>query len=1415
MLKLVILAIAVLGDPEATIQQNTQSMNSVGTDEHSRFSQAIATAIRNVKAITDPAESALSTLKQNAYSQNNQLAKTFKKISQDIGEKIQEAQEVKSETEAERENYLSAASTLEARAEEEQEGAVEDFEDQSNSFISEMDEGAQQVEHELESHTEETAESTEEVLEAALGGISEESDSLKENGKEFEGKVSDVLSSQKDLRGEIKGVTKVLDGVEKMYTSAVTKAQQAANNFQQQLAADAQTAQDEGQKGTDKTSGVIAKEMAGLQKEVTGEQKRMASDIAAKQKEFKAQGAALVDELTNTRITQNKAALNYFSAQDKAQLDVDSQVQKLVEKGAEEAHQASRQSAEAMGKVNEEKDNLARMIQDKYEKFQGNVDREAMTMRSQITGMTDEENAKLMDMVERIKNYVNTALSDSRTSIMEGGEQVLGTTSKLDDEIADVLRMTYKISKQMNSNTEVYTQLGEEDKATQADVTAKMNDLLSRVQTSVMDLDESVTQQIDQTDQSISEDADKEKSVALEQLTAVKDSILQKIGAAGEAFTVGEQKTKRRIESSQQEISAKLAALASAVGDLEKESGNMAVAIPEEQKAIEQSYGGVRGDLDKMFTDLDKSKGQVAEYIEGEQQRGNAAAVKDLEMAQNELKERFSTASTDLSGIMKQLRESLGEFEAKSNEEFGDTSAKANGLNGKIEKLMATVAKALEKQSGNAKELSDFTADSLRKMHNGEKAAISGIRSEMEKAREKTNSIIGKQQEKFSSDLKMRTMQSADALDKVRQSATAAFQMAEDKRKQFLQSTGQREEELAQKANSVGLEVETMVSNVDKSIDADKMRMSQYAKNEDMQIAAGRSKMEEMKKGVTGQYKQLDSLVFAQAGNFAKEQKQAMHELSKQSTEETSAERERQGMAQAQMGQAEGQFMAEADRSLHAMEDADKSVGAATQRMQSERDSLTSEMINGVQQAKTAVDTGESKVQNAISGEEKKVLEGQNEGLGSMEGLLVGMQGMQGAADEDVSKMAKNAKAELEYMKHKNEFLSEETAKKIEQLEDMPDLAGQFEDDVKPVKKQLDQEASRLGQEFNDTEAALAKDANTLEGVRKRRMDKAIRLHNEATDMKAHYVGEMSDAVDKLSTYQKSSGDEYKALGGQLKKFDQQLTMISGFESNHDTELIDGLKRKTIKLQNSNDKLLEWQRNFKYRTLAFNTEVERRLRQLEGQMEDEEGQIANERLNEDMALNKNMRRGSKNIDDQMSKLSSMQSAGMGSMVDNVRKGMGKLMNEEAGFEAAEQSEMNDAERQVNRMNTDTETAMEDLRNGANTVQGKVGNFRKTLSEKAQEVNNKLFLQKKELEDTDSANKELELKKKLAMLSQPHGSLLETDADEQTKHDEEKAALLEFNAKMEKENARLEHLDDGLDAKVAKLQTALQSLQKKK
>merc|ERR1719482_2078226 len=1025
-----------------------------------------------------------------------------------------------------------------------------------------------------------------------------------------------------------------------------------------------------------------------------------------------------------------------------------------------------------------------------------------------------------MDLVERIKNYVNSALSDSRTSILEGGEQVMSTTTKLDDEISDVLRLTYKISKQMNTNTEVFSQISEEDKATQADVTTKMNDLLGKIQASVVDLDEAVTQQIEATDSSISEDAEKEKGVALEQLSAVKDSILQKINEASEAFEVGQQKTTRHIEASQQEIAAKLASLQTAVGDLEKESGNMAVAIPEEQKATEASYGQVRGELEGLFKALDKSKGEVAAYIEGEQQRGNAAAVKDLEMAQSELKEKFATSNNDLAGIMTQLRGSLGEFEEKSNEQFGDSAKKASELSGKIQGLMTTVSEYLEKQGNNAKELSDFTSDSLRTMRNGEKAAVTAIRGEIDKAREETNQVIGKAQDKFSSDVKMRSMQSSDSLEKVRAAANAAFQEDEDKRKQFLEGAGQKQEQLSQKANTVGMEVETMTANVNKQIEGDKMKMDQLAKNEESQIENGRKKMEDLKKAVAGQYKQLDSMVFAQAGNFAKEQKEAMHELSKQSSEETSAEQARQKMGQEQAEQSEKAFLTEADRSLHAMDDADHALAASTAKMQSERDTLSSEMINGVQSAKTAVDMGEAKVQNAIQGEEKKVVENQNDGLGDMEGLLVGMQSTQAAADEDVAKMAKNAKSELEYMKKKNEFMAEETAKKIEQIEDMPDLAGQFEE-----------EADRLKKEFNQTETALQSDASELESVRGRRMQRAIALHNEATEMKEGYVNEMSDAVDKLEKYQKHANGEYKTLGAALKKFDQQLTIISGFESNHDTELIDDLKRRAYKLQTSNEKLLDWQRHFMYRTLAFNTEVERRLRQLEGQMEEQESQIANERLNEDMMLNKNMRRGSKSLDEQMSKLSSMESAGMSNMVDNVQKGMGKLMNEEQGFEAAEAGEMKEAERQVTTMNHDTEEAMGQLQNGAAKVADEVGLFREQLSGKTQAINNKLFLQQKELEETDAAKKELELRQRLAQLgarSSGLGSSLaqtagkahedamaEEATDEKTdeqKHEEEKQALLAFNAKMEKENSRLETLDDSLDTKVASLQGALKQLQ---
>lgn len=1420
--------------PLEDIQANTRKMKEIGNKWHKAFKAFDLAGIKRVADIMADAEAAEQQLKRNAFSQNNELAKIFKKSSQQTGASTQEAITVKSEVETDRENYLAAATTLEERAEEEQEAAAEDFEDQANAAISEIDEDTQELEQDLEAHTEETTEMTEEVLGVALESMAEESDALKESGKEFQGRVADTLSSQKEVKSEIKAVNKVLDGVEKMYMDAVTKAKQAATNFQMQLSADSMAAQDAGSKGTDKTAQVINKELAALQKEVSAEQKRMASDVAAKQKEFKSQGQAVVNELMQTRMQQNKEALAFFGEQDKAQLDFDNEVQKLVEKGGQDAHEAARQAAEAMGKVNEEKDNLARFIQGKNEKFQGDVDREAMSMRGQITAMTDEENRNLMDLVERIKNYVNSALSDSRSSILEGGEQVMSTTTKLDDEISDVLRLTYKISKQMNTNTEVFSQISEEDKATQADVTTKMNDLLGKIQASVVDLDEAVTQQIEATDSSISEDAEKEKGVALEQLSAVKDSILQKINEASEAFEVGQQKTTRHIEASQQEIAAKLASLQTAVGDLEKESGNMAVAIPEEQKATEASYGQVRGELEGLFKALDKSKGEVAAYIEGEQQRGNAAAVKDLEMAQSELKEKFATSNNDLAGIMKQLRESLAEFEEKSNEQFGDTAGKASSLSAKIQALMTTVSEYLEKQGSNAKELSDYTTDSLRTMRNGEKAAVTAIRGEIDKAREETNQAISKAQDKFASDVKMRSMQSSDSLEKVRAAANAAFQEDEDKRKQFLEGAAQKQDELSQKANSVGMEVETMTANVNKQIEGDKMKMDQLAKNEESQIENGRKKMEDLKKAVAGQYKQLDSMVFSQAGNFAKEQKQAMHELSKQSSEETAGEQSRQKMGQEQAEQAEKAFLTEADRSLHAMDDADHALAASTAKMQGERDTLSSEMINGVQSAKTAVDMGEAKVQNAIQGEEKKVVENQNDGLGDMEGLLVGMQSTQAAADEDVAKMAKNAKSELEYMKKKNEFLAEETAKKIEQLEDMPDLAGQFEDDVKPVKKQLDQEADRLKKEFNQTETALKSDASELESVRGRRMQRAIALHNEATEMKEGYVNEMSDAVDKLEKYQAHANGEYKTLGAALKKFDQQLTIISGFESNHDTELIDDLKRRAYKLQTSNEKLLDWQRHFKYRTLAFNTEVERRLRQLEGQMEEQESQIANERLNEDMMLNKNMRRGSKSLDEQMSKLSSMESAGMSNMVDNVQKGMGKLMNEEQGFEAAEAGEMKEAERQVTTMNHDTEEAMGQLQAGASKVADEVGSFREQLSGKTQAINNKLFLQQKELEETDAAKKELELRQRLAQLgSKSSGSfaqlrdagssagkahedaMAEEAADEKTdeqKHEEEKQALLAFNAKMEKENARLEQLDDSLDGKVASLQGALKQLQ---
>merc|ERR1719482_1287927 len=129
------------------------------------------------------------------------------------------------------------------------------------------------------------------------------------------------------------------------------------------------------------------------------------------------------------------------------------------------------------------------------------------------------------------------------------------------------------------------------------------------------------------------------------------------------------------------------------------------------------------------------------------------------------------------------------------------------------------------------------------------------------------------------------------------------------------------------------------------------------------------------------------------------------------------------------------------------------------------------------------------------------------------------------------------------------------------------------------------------------------------------------------------------------------------------------------------------------------------------------------------------------------------------------------------------------------------------------MNKDTEEAMGQLQNGASKVADEVGNFREELSGKTQAINNKLFLQQKELEETSVAKKELALKQKLAQLGNSAGySLLETAGDAQKSHDDEKQALLAFNAKMETENSKLEGLDDALDKKVATLQSALQQLQ---
>merc|ERR1719271_2239768 len=99
------------------------------------------------------------------------------------------------------------------------------------------------------------------------------------------------------------------------------------------------------------------------------------------------------------------------------------------------------------------------------------------------------------------------------------------------------------------------------------------------------------------------------------------------------------------------------------------------------------------------------------------------------------------------------------------------------------------------------------------------------------------------------------------------------------------------------------------------------------------------------------------------------------------------------------------------------------------------------------------------------------------------------------------------------------------------------------------------------------------------------------------------FRGQITDVRSRreqeASSLQQQSSSLKQQLSTEQNEYDKKLAALVGMSSNRDQELLQTMEAKMDTLEENNKRLMNWQQDFKSRTVTWRQEVERRVQQLQ------------------------------------------------------------------------------------------------------------------------------------------------------------------------------------------------------------------------
>jgi len=1287
--------------------------------------------------------------------------------------------------------------------------STQEFADKTEEDIGKFEEDLESKMSDLQAHGADVQEDVVKMQEGQTEGIQEADEEISEFEKNVQGEAKDVAGAQKEVANLEKAARKMLKNTEKIVSTNVNKVNIAAANYPMQLAADIMSAQQNANKGALKVEANVDKEMVNVDKEMTKVVSEGTKAMAAKQTESKNIAQEIANTLEGSRVEVQKQVAATYEETLKIELGEEAKLETIQEQTEGAKDGSEKVDSDLQMSLEDNADTDLNKLKDAYGDFVQEKDKVNTKTRNEIAKMKQNINLDLSTKDEEVRGESDEKIKEFQDTMRSGVETVSEASGVLSDEMSDINAQVAMNRKNIDKDASRFAVIVNNAKSARNEVDQNFNETRDRSIEGIQDVYNKFKNDVETSEAQIMSMSKEAIGSTLGAVASVRDQALQKVGKVKEQTAEKLQKVDRAIQGGTKTLDRDLNSLAVAIRDVEQESASMDKEFTDTENTMNAVDAEVNAGVKKEKAGLAETSDAVGKEVAAGSKDVQDSTAKELSELTAREAEAMKTQLDRENEVVAAVQGGSQELTTGADKDYLEAKDSRGKLSQSIQASIADADKQIQTNEGAGQQL----ADSMRKTT---KLITDNNKVEEMAQRELAGRLKTSISKNFDDALKAankqtdaQTKKMGEGLRDLSSEGSVAIAGDETKLKEYMAGTQQQLNDLDGKIKGAGFIGKKIQMGVEAAASQYTGKMGALSKNEKELETKSKEDLADQRSLLAKKNEQLDVDAQAMVEEFSRQQMENLRAMDRERASMFAEQQTRTGLGNQKLESSETHW---GDRMAGQIEGMDKS-GAHTQSNLHSLEQLEAGsekwLIRESGSLDTAIEIGGQKLDAAIQSEEKVNNAGANGQVGGLEVLRGGFAKTSGGAEKEIDKMNGDFKDELEYYKQSGEGASHEITAKIAEMDGSAvDLAKQFVDETSNKKKELFASEERYGKQIEASDTQISGFHEKLFAIRKDREKQAVTIHDETSTFKRESLDEMEHNLDEIGIFKKKTGAKFAELEKMQVDFDRGLASVSQFESNHDEDAIRKVINSAFELEQGHRRLLDWQKSFKHRTIAWRMEVERGLGRLDGDIEDEERQQNEARINEELNANGAMRSTQRGVEDDMANAAKDESGRMSKLVDGMQEQMGAVVNGENGANGQDSAGLDRLGSSLHATEENERSMMANIHNGQVKAQEESALYRERMASQAATIDNQLLLQKQGV-SPQNLRLEAETKSLETRLNQ-WGSLIETgevDTDAKSWDDEAKA-LQSYNAELLRENSQLKNVDDKLDQKVSLIQQAI-------